>query len=99
MTELAWGISEMAIIGSSRIVGIAERRANGFGRAIATLGFLLSKRKSRSSKWRAVVGGAPVLSVVPVATTEPGAAVARSEQAGGAPVPGHGITIDGGDER
>lgn len=98
MTPHAWTIAKKAIIELPRMRD-AERRINGSGRAIATRGFLLSKRESRSAGLRAAARGASAAFVVPVTATKSDTALAGSEQAAGAPAPAHSITTDGGNER
>ena len=101
MIRLACAIAEMSIIEPPRIARDAERRANGSGRAIAALGFFLSKRESRAAglRERAGAGGTSGVFVVPVAADESDTALASSEPDAGTPAPARCITADGGNKR
>lgn len=89
--------SRAFIIRPLRAAMDAERKDNGYGRAI--VGFLLSEQKSRVSRLRPGIDGTPGVSVVTVAATQSDTALAGFEQDPGAPTPDRYITADGGDKR
>lgn len=99
LKEGAVAKSRAAIIKPLRTARDAERKDNGYGRAIAVIGFLLSKQESRGSRLRPSINGTPGVSVVTVAAAQSDAALAGFEQDPGAPTPGCCITADGGDKR